>query len=452
MFKQTKDNICGQNTIRGLILSAALAFLAACSGGSDGADEEQIANALALRLSAGMTVTSVETQVSENRGTQVEPDIQARSLIEIRFTEDFYVRQGRLGGVDIVTRSFSKGDVVKGTAITSSTLNGERWDVAFERIDLPPIAGEAESLIGPGFVVQGSDAHEALIAKVEAERQQAAEEARKKAEQEEQQRTARIADFHQAITGTWAARYPAFHNGQMWVGRNGGKMGIQLHFDGGDGAVGQGSGVLYDFENPIDELVVPIGYKVDDGGEFLTLNFTQNVEHRGLRFSVGPRGTWKMGRDGKLSFSGYNNNWTLELEKDGPVLANRSAQIEAHRAEQKRRESLALKHNAANATRQFEDLPLNQNTFGLFMVVGDDEGDVWGEGIYHEDSNVAAAAVHAGLLRPGQAGVLKINYHYITNRSYSFEGTTRNGVTSNTSRGTYGRYTIELVEALNANE
>ncbi len=452
MFKKKFGDISRQNTIRGLLLSAAFAFLAACSGGSDGADEQQIANALALRLNAGMEVTNVETQVSENRGSQVEPDFQARSLVEIRFTEDFYVRQGRLGGVDVVTQSFSKGDIIKGTVITSSTLNGERWDVGFERIDLPSIQGEAESLIGPGFVVQGSNAHEALIAKVEAEREQAAQEARKKAEQEAQQRADRIADFRQAITGTWAARHPAFHNGQMWVGRNGGKMGIQLQFDGGDGAVGQGTGVLYDFENPVDELLVPIGYKVDDSGSFLTLNFTQNVEHQGLRFSVGPRGTWKMSRDGQLSFSAYNNNWTLELEKDGPVLASRAAQVDAYRAEQKRREALALKHNAANATSQFEDLPLNQNSFGLFMVIGDDKGDVWGEGVYHEDSHVAATAVHAGLLQPGQTGVLKISYHYITNRAYSFEGTTRNGVTSHTSRGTYGRYTVELVEALKAAE
>jgi hypothetical protein len=39
-------------------------------------------------------------------------------------------------------------------------------------------------------------------------------------------------------------------------------------------------------------------------------------------------------------------------------------------------------------------------------VTGDSSSSVWGDGIYTDDSAIAAAAVHAGLLQPGQTGVV----------------------------------------------
>src|SRR5207245_2203910 len=35
-------------------------------------------------------------------------------------------------------------------------------------------------------------------------------------------------------------------------------------------------------------------------------------------------------------------------------------------------------------------------------------GSVWGDGIYTDDSDLATVAVHAGLLQPGQSGLIKV--------------------------------------------
>jgi hypothetical protein len=62
-----------------------------------------------------------------------------------------------------------------------------------------------------------------------------------------------------------------------------------------------------------------------------------------------------------------------------------------------------------------------------YRVKGSVEGPVWGTDTYTVDSTLAAAAVHAGVLRPGQTGAVKIEMVGI-HRQY--EGSTRNGVES----------------------
>ena len=62
-----------------------------------------------------------------------------------------------------------------------------------------------------------------------------------------------------------------------------------------------------------------------------------------------------------------------------------------------------------------------------FKVTGAVTGSVWGTKVYTSDSRLAAAAVHAGLLKPGQAGVVRVK---IVAPPATFEGSTRNGVIS----------------------
>lgn len=62
-----------------------------------------------------------------------------------------------------------------------------------------------------------------------------------------------------------------------------------------------------------------------------------------------------------------------------------------------------------------------------FRVVGAIEGQLWGTDIYSRDSTIGAAAVHAGLLKPGQTGTLRVS---VVAAPESFLGSTRNGVTS----------------------
>lgn len=76
-----------------------------------------------------------------------------------------------------------------------------------------------------------------------------------------------------------------------------------------------------------------------------------------------------------------------------------------------------------------------------FNVTGSTTGGVWGTGIYTDDSKLAVAAVHAGILAVGQQGIVKVVIRpglsvSPTQGTNPYVGSTANGVTSN-SFGTY---------------
>jgi hypothetical protein len=62
-----------------------------------------------------------------------------------------------------------------------------------------------------------------------------------------------------------------------------------------------------------------------------------------------------------------------------------------------------------------------------FKVTGNVNGSVWGTDVYTTDSTLAAVAVHAGMLKPNQTGVIKVT---TMAPPAVFVGSTRNGVTS----------------------
>jgi hypothetical protein len=68
-----------------------------------------------------------------------------------------------------------------------------------------------------------------------------------------------------------------------------------------------------------------------------------------------------------------------------------------------------------------------------FRVTGAINGSVWGTDMYTLDSNLATAAVHAGILKVGQTGVVKV---MILGPQAVFNGSARNGVNSS-PWGTY---------------
>lgn len=67
------------------------------------------------------------------------------------------------------------------------------------------------------------------------------------------------------------------------------------------------------------------------------------------------------------------------------------------------------------------------------IVTGDTEGDVWGTDIYTDDSDISAAAVHAGILKVGETKTVGIT---ILPGQESYGGTLRNGIRS----GDYGQW------------
>jgi hypothetical protein len=74
-----------------------------------------------------------------------------------------------------------------------------------------------------------------------------------------------------------------------------------------------------------------------------------------------------------------------------------------------------------------------------FRVTGA-AGIVWGTDLYTTDSAVAAAAVHAGVLKIGQTGVIKVT---ILPGQLSYAGTERNGITTNVWGGYHQSFKVE---------
>lgn len=63
----------------------------------------------------------------------------------------------------------------------------------------------------------------------------------------------------------------------------------------------------------------------------------------------------------------------------------------------------------------------------FFEATGDTFGPLWGVDTYTSDSNLGAACVHAGLLRPGESGIVKVTF---VKPPDTFQGSARNGITS----------------------
>ena len=74
-----------------------------------------------------------------------------------------------------------------------------------------------------------------------------------------------------------------------------------------------------------------------------------------------------------------------------------------------------------------------------FDVVGSMEGSVWGTDIYTADSRLAAVAVHAGVLRIGMRGVVKVT---ILPSQSLYRGSMRHGVTSSDYNSYPGSYKV----------
>jgi hypothetical protein len=68
-----------------------------------------------------------------------------------------------------------------------------------------------------------------------------------------------------------------------------------------------------------------------------------------------------------------------------------------------------------------------------FRVTGNNGGSVWGSDVYTTDSQLSTVAIHAGVLKPGQTGIVKVT---IMPGQNGYLGSTRNGV----STSEYGPY------------
>jgi hypothetical protein len=74
-------------------------------------------------------------------------------------------------------------------------------------------------------------------------------------------------------------------------------------------------------------------------------------------------------------------------------------------------------------------------------IKGRTDGAVWGTDVYTSDSSLGTAAVHAGVLEPGQTGVVKVT---ILPGQTAYESVTRNGITSANYRSWDVSYRVEM--------
>jgi hypothetical protein len=88
---------------------------------------------------------------------------------------------------------------------------------------------------------------------------------------------------------------------------------------------------------------------------------------------------------------------------------------------------------AADAPANLLDLAQPVGATYYFRVSGASEGPLWGTDVYTGDSTIAAAAVHAGVVKPGEAAVVRV---VSVAPPPQFAGCVRNGVTSHD----FGRY------------
>ena len=76
----------------------------------------------------------------------------------------------------------------------------------------------------------------------------------------------------------------------------------------------------------------------------------------------------------------------------------------------------------------------------LIEITGQNTGSVWGTGVYTDDSSLATAAVHAGIVKVGQKAVVKVT---ILPGEQQYTGSDRNGITSSDFGDWSGSYRIE---------
>lgn len=82
----------------------------------------------------------------------------------------------------------------------------------------------------------------------------------------------------------------------------------------------------------------------------------------------------------------------------------------------------------------------NGQSFYFEVTGNQNAGQVWGTGLYTDDSALAAAVVHAGVLADGETGVVKVT---VLPGAPGYQGTSRFGVDSGGWGAWMGSYRID---------
>jgi hypothetical protein len=76
----------------------------------------------------------------------------------------------------------------------------------------------------------------------------------------------------------------------------------------------------------------------------------------------------------------------------------------------------------------------------LYQVTDRKSGSVWGTEVYTSDSDLGTASVHAGVLKAGQKGVIKVR---VIGGQKSYQNSTHHGITSQAWGKWHISFTVE---------
>jgi hypothetical protein len=92
--------------------------------------------------------------------------------------------------------------------------------------------------------------------------------------------------------------------------------------------------------------------------------------------------------------------------------------------QQFRQQSLNVRPNPGTLIEYQNDI----NKSFIFEVTGNSQGNLWGTDVYTADSDLSVAVVHAGILRPGEKGIVKVQI--VDMQGMTISGSVRNNVRS----------------------
>lgn len=146
----------------------------------------------------------------------------------------------------------------------------------------------------------------------------------------------------------------------------------------------------------------------------------------------------------------------IEREREEQRIAEETARAEeaatlrrTEEAEARKRakvEAAVARHSAAFAPRDVGSLRLRPGARQAILVTPDigNTYRVWGTDAYTVGSDFDKSVVHAGLLKPGETGIVEVTV--LPERPSSFRGSPRNGVDSQNYGTAYDAYSLRLLE------
>lgn len=147
-------------------LPLLLAFtLTGCFSNKNEPSTKDILSALKFELPHYVEVKDVQVEVSENIGSEVEPQIRSRFKGEIVLTEALYKTKAAILDKEIIEEVVAKGMKFNIYGISSSKYRMEKWIIDFDKLEISPlVSGRPLSNWKTNeYVLSGSDEEGELI-------------------------------------------------------------------------------------------------------------------------------------------------------------------------------------------------------------------------------------------------------------------------------------------------